>query len=310
MAALLTALGITVMHCLTVWGAYYNPQLSTSTSLGVPTVVAGFRFALPVATALAIVGRMFAILREPLLRRLKLFLIWLTAVAVLLGGVLISDGLLSWYEEQEAVAHGLPPGRIHATDRAAVYAKEQEGTSYTDVVLFRKDRQPRFSVHEEAHLNPFEKTIRIPEAGVSIPAEEVAHGYAGLFEPPALLARFFGDIRITAKRLLNAGPSTGNESLALIASLCLVTVSGWFLIRLTRWPVLNGFLVLLLLRGVLFLFRAGSDTGFTESVSGFLGVSLGAFLVPALLTAISAVLLGLSALLPPFREWQRDVTHE
>ncbi|SIQ35154.1 hypothetical protein SAMN05920897_107107 [Alkalispirochaeta americana] len=168
---------------------------------------------------------------------------------------------------------------------------------FSDVVLVRHREVPRLRVHREISWDTGGSRLILP-GGDEIGTASIAG--LGRRALPPVLRRLTNDLLRVFR-----GPGRG-DSLpafalrggALTAALALV----WVVVRLTRWPLLNGVAALGWIRLILAVPRGGSFAQelWQEQVPFFL-------FSEALLWGVLALVLVVIALRqPPFRRWQRD----
>jgi hypothetical protein len=309
MTALLAAVGLAVVHSLSVWGVYYDPQAAFSPASALTVLIEGFEYALPVAGIVATVTGLYRILNDSSRRRLKLFVLWLSAVLVLSAGFAATTQLKTAYGPGDAKARNISADTVYRTGDAAFYAERRTGTMFEHVLLHREGRSPGFSRHQEAILNPQADTVRIPEGDVSIPSAAFRETAGSLFSVPSTLSQLLYDVRLSSRTLLRDAPPVSDRTLGLIALWSLAMVCAWGLVRMTRWLLFNALLVLAYARGLLFALRAAQDQAVARTVSAWFAFEGTSFVAPLFLVAMSVVLVSVTVLLPSFREWERDMSH-
>jgi hypothetical protein len=204
-------------------------------------------------------------------------------------------------------ARRLEPEILYRAEPIGFYALERQGGSLAPVVVHDPGAEPEFRLLEQATHDARVDSLYMPEIGLTVELDTVRNAYWQAFLPPEGAAALFEDVAL-ASATFKAEFSHGTRHLLVHAwSLALVLVSTWVVVRLSRWPLLNIFLVLLAARGI---FAAFSFVQ-TETMSDLMGVFLTEeqmhYLLPALFAAASLVLLLVLIVLPPFRQWKREV---
>ena len=131
-----------------------------------------------------------------------------------------------------------------------------------------------------------------------------------LFEPPAFLAGLFRDVSLLTERLTITHQPGSPLFYLTPLSLVMVAVSSWCFVRLTRWPLFNGMLVLVFIRGMMFVYSLFEGEFIGGLLEGVLDPRVLSYLAPAFLTLIAVVLFSIAMLMPPFEQWRREVSDE
>ena len=145
----------------------------------------------------------------------------------------------------------LKPGVFHVYGEGLLYVEEIEGDSLERVVNVRQKIQ--YLPRAEARLTEDTITIDMSPHSESLefPAKTIREG---IFRPVISLGWFLSDYAILTDDLSALLEQRGWEFYLLCVSLILFVMGTNLWMRITRWPLFNFLLVVLIIRGVFFLY--------------------------------------------------------
>lgn len=189
----------------------------------------------------------------------------------------------------------------------SLYVDEVRGLRLQNVVLVPRDYgQPMDLVSEGRHLpGPERELIQLPQRGASLSLEEA---YGGAWRGPdssGAFSNLLANIRGLTEELL-AYPPLSRDFLLRAGAILFFVVAAWVFLRLTRWPLFNVFLFLLVVRGLLWLPQALESSLAQELVASNLGPELMPVVPYVLFGGFGAFLLLINVLLPSLSHWERE----
>jgi hypothetical protein len=216
---------------------------------------------LPAACICALLFTFLRMVKKPGSRLLSLLLLLTTASAVLIFGE-IGVGLLP--------SQKVPPfrpkdtfkeGEFNTYGEGLLYIGEIEGDTLERVVLIRPPESPggwelQYFPRIEARLE--EDSIVIDMAphssgNLEFPARNIREG---IFRPVTSLSWFLKDYEVLTQDLGSLTEQRGSEFYLLCCSLVFFVLGMNMWMRITRWPLFNFLLVVLIMRGVFFLYAS------------------------------------------------------
>lgn len=243
---------ISLASSLSSWSGGYNPALPLS--LGwlareVPLAMSRALFGSVVATTFFLVYR---IRKHPGYRLLS-FLLALASAAALLS--LATEGLDRLFPARTTATTRIEPfvaQRFEILGDNALFVERVDGNALSGVTFVQPSRDPVLSFAPAARFSPRSMRITAPEVSMPVPLADPIYG--PLFQPPPFLGAFFSDVGAVSSEVDQAF-ATSRTALAIVAgAILLFCMSCTMVSRLTTWPLLNGFLTLLVYRGLFFVF--------------------------------------------------------
>lgn len=294
---------------LATWGEGLSAGREEALALTGARLLPALRDALPVSVLLALVLLLFSTSLRPGSRFLSL-LVPLTVSFVLLAfGYQALEGLESRLESGRAEAMIEAPSperylveeRFTRTGEQVLYLSELEDAALRGIVLFDSQAGPRklrYFPSGQVQVAGAGVRMRLGGATQELTLEPV---YAGLFRPegevrPEALARpgpvigpLLQDIRLLNGVLARLFQESRPAFLLLCFALVFAFHTAGLLLRLSRWPLLNVVIALLVLRGYLYLVRLlGHDM--TEQLGKVFPNPGAVRCVPALILLVLGVL--------------------
>jgi hypothetical protein len=286
-----------------------NPRILQALLAGrlLPTL----RGVLPAAVLAALILVLFPMHRRPGNRFLSFLLPLAAAFAVLAVGWPLLGGLAPPSPPAPTPARFLLPGRIQDAAGSVLYVETLEGERLRGVVRFDRaspSARLRYAPTAAVELLGGQFAVRgegLALAGPAHPAyEPMLRGGRGLGD--RLLEGYLADFgrlnRELDERYRVSRPGFYFSCLALLV--CFFAAGLFF--RLSRWPLANVLLGLLIMRGFLALFRLLRD-GLAGPLSKLLpNPTLLAYLPEVALLVVGLILLLVDLLFFPFDRWQRE----
>ena len=230
------------------------------------------------------------------------------SMVILVAGVSI---LGEPYKEAEsrlaAAGYPIQDETIYRFSENAVYVDEVRGLGLQNVVLVPRDYGPLMDVVAEArHLpGPEREIIQLPEQDTTL---NLGNAYGGAWRGPdssSAFSNLLTDTRGITEELL-AYQALSRDFLLRAGVILFFVVAAWVFLRLTRWPLFNVFLFLLVVRGMLWLPRALERPLAQELVASNLGPELMPVVPYVLLGGFGVFLLLINVLLPSLAHWERE----
>jgi hypothetical protein len=287
----------------------------------------------PISAIVGAVITLFTILLRPTHRLVKLVGLFVSVSALLVVGVTVTTAFASQTALEAPPTPTIESGRLFRTEDASLYAAEKRGFQLADVVSHTAGDEPGFALSGSAVVDPFERVIRVPETGASLPFDQMELTLPRTLRAPAGIAGVLADSRrlavtlaVTASSSANAGralptaravrsgagPGAGattSHLVALALSIGFVVAAMWSVVRLTRWPLFNALAAAAVVRLLLVLVRAGGDPNLVGPSLDFVGPMLEGYLLAAALGGVGVLLVLFRLFLPPFSAWQREMAH-
>ena len=302
---------LTVFSVFLRLGATFDPTIDTPASRFSVLLILSGRDVLPAAILSSVVLLLFRLVSTGGNRVLSLFLIGLSGFVVFVGGLLVADGLVGAMQPDAlSPSYSVPEQQFLSFPEADVYVGEADFLRLSPVIVYRDADGPGFARFGSAVRDPDANQLLIPEAGLAFSISDARQAYVSLFEPPAFLAGLFRDVSLLTERLTITHQPGSPLFYLTPLSLVMVAVSSWCFVRLTRWPLFNGMLVLVFIRGMMFVYSLFEGEFIGGLLEGVLDPRVLSYLAPAFLTLIAVVLFSIAMLMPPFEQWRREVSDE
>jgi len=281
------------------------------TALVVSTLPRSLLHMLPASCVFALLFLFPRMVRKPGFRLLSFLLLAATASAVL---IFVQRGIEPLVAQEKAVepaamepaavgpaamkpaAIRLDAGKFFTHGRGIFFADEREDTRYfLNTVLiddsdpvreWKMEFFPRLQFHVEENLISV-KLSEISQPDLKLPAER---NVRQIFRTDAMIDSLVRDYQLLTQEIEVLMKAGGSEFYLLCISLATFVLGSYTLMRTTRWPLFNFLLVLLLIRGVLYLY-ALIRLDFADELGKLITESSLARILPSL------VMIGLGVLL-------------
>lgn len=237
--------------------------------------------------------------------RLLVFLV--SSTAFLAGGAAIGIVIESLPDEP-LYGYELAEDSYYNTGQGFIYIATREGLTYPAGLRVDPTSLPRFTTFEAARQIPRGEGLVVPSTEERLGFTTFRHVYWNTTAPPSGFAGFFSSVRrISAGWIAEAAPT----NLLYIGFGVLVMMmwnTAWSVVRLTRWPLFNGILTVLLVWGVTGLLSVESGAFIRDILGGIVSEEILRLLPHATLLFLTLVFTVINIFEPPFRQWQRNVS--
>jgi hypothetical protein len=302
---------LTLFGLIRIWGTTFDPQSVPPAYLVSASFIISGRNVLSAAVLLSIVLLLFRLVGLGGNRILSLFLIGASAFAVYIGGLFLANRLAeSLRPDARTAAYALPERQFLSFPTADIYVGSASHLELSPVVVYQPDGSPGFSRYASAVRDPSANELLVPEAGEAFSISEARQAYVSLFDPPPFLKSLFGDVSTLTERLTAQWADRSALFYLTPLSLVMLAVASWCFVRLTRWPLFNGILVLLFIRGVVHLYALFAGEFFRELMAAVVEPEILAYFAPGFFILVAMVLYAIALLMPPFEQWKREISDE
>ncbi len=231
------------------WVGSYNPSVPVSLGrfLGqLPAASKAVLFSAVVATTLFLIYR---IRKRPGLRLLSFLFALASVGALLFFGMAGLDRLSGRGAAREAQAvQPFVPQRFEVLRSATLYVERVQGTRLFGVAVVRPNADPAITFASEAQFHPKGMTIALPQGSLAVsPANP---DFGPVFQPPPFLRALLSDMGWATAAVQRAFAASRLDFAIAAGAILLFCMSCMMLARLTRWPLLNALLTLVVFRGV------------------------------------------------------------
>ena len=260
------------------------------------------------SVVVAVLSCLFRLLRFSTARPVGLLMVFALAGAALTFGMIGAGEIALAFEDTSAESiRRLETDVLYRAEPFDFYAVDRSGAELGPVVVHDSGDTPAFRMLQSVVHDAGSDVLLVSEMDTRVDLRSVRNAYWQAFVPPVGVAGVFEDAR-RAFSTFRAELSNGLPHLLLLSwTLALVLVSAWVVVRLSRWPLLNILLVLVLARGIFAAFSFVQTETMRDLMEIFLSPQQMHFVLPVVFTAGSVVLMLILILLPPFREWKREV---
>lgn len=217
---------------------------------------------LPVSILISLVALFIRILIKPGLRFLSFLLPLGTAFAVLIFGYyFLNETSLHTKKTAVKAERFLLPGKFTNLGGYTVYAESLQDGEAANLILMEdgksgtENKQKKFNFYSRLEINADAQGITLyplNEKGVKI---NVRPFYSFIFQEDPLLNSFSRDIGLLNAELARQYHHNRTGFLILSFSLVFFCVASSVFMRISKWPLLNFMIGLLILRGMFSLFR-------------------------------------------------------
>ncbi len=292
------------------YGMGYDPAGPGVSTVGVPLFVDSFTWTLYPAV---LVSFGISLLRLVFVDRQR----FLLGISVCLTALVLLSAVLGFGPNLRNLAP-LRPGVVAPVVRtggvtrfpsADIFVGGRDRFSLLDIVVFSRQEPRGFSVVSEGFLDPFNRQLEIPqpEGELIIDLEEAQSGPTVLFQPPVLLSTFAETVVHSGERFISHRQSEPLLFWMETAALMFALAGAWAFAHMSRWPLLNGVIVL----GVALVLPAVHVLLYDPDVQVLYGLILAddvAFAAPAFVLAVAGLFMQVMGLLfPPSRRIRREL---
>jgi len=271
---------------------------------------------LPVSILISLVALFIRILVKPGSRFLSFLLPLGTAFAVLIFGYyFLNETSSSPHAEKRAVKteRFLLPGKFTDLGGYTVFAEALQNGKAANLILMEdgksatENEQKKFNFYSRIEIDADEQGITLyplNEKGVKINARPV---YSSIFQEESQLSSFFRDIGLLNAELDRQYHNSSTGFLILSFSLLFFCVASSVLMRISRWPLLNFMIGLLILRGMFSLFRFLKTEIILELKKVLVDFPLIDALPAMIFLFLGLVLLLIDLVFVDYSFWQREI---
>jgi hypothetical protein len=257
------------------------------------------------ALLLALVVSLFSIIRRPGIKVLTFGLLFTVALLFLYSGMLGLGRLKKLGTLPDPTQMPFKADLLYLTREGAFWIGGSEGP-VIKTVLVQGERKGGtiFRVYPEGIYKSDTETLRLLPGGLEFPT-----GLVRAVPVPEFFSVFLQDMNFSAKA---ASPRDLPDFAVLLfcGSLVFYCVSLWTLVRLTRWPLFNGWIAFAALWAMPAALRFWGEI-FLPEVLMLSGGGPWIAYVPALIPGLcGGVLLLACLLMRPLHEWKRDVDYD
>jgi hypothetical protein len=326
-------------YSIVVGAAVYEHMSETSGSaLFMINLVRGLKFGLYIGGILATLVSLRAILSLKSHRFFALLFLFLVSAPVFFFGYY---GVRNFEAAQvlgdSPEISDLAAGSITTFDGGGIYFEGTEAGRLESVVLYHygnvepnplneADRNYQVSLIDDENAPRLEYMTSVTYDSLSgeiivnqrsrytrdgralvIHPDDIENSRAALFSHTGVLVNLERTISRLFETLDNYADELSIRYLALILSLLLYLFSSWVFLRLTRWPLINFILAILVNIGGLLLTRVQEVPFIREISSGFLQERALGYIGPVLLSFFALLFLVYNTFLPSVKDWIREI---
>jgi hypothetical protein len=281
---------------------------------------------LPVSVLISLVALFIRILVKPGSRFLSFLFPLGTAFAVLVFGYYFLNGTshpagrpvrapTASHSEKGAVKaeRFLLPGKFNDLGGYTVYTESLQDGKAVNLILMEdgksttENEQKKFNFYSSVEINAGTQGITLylsNEKGVKINARPV---YSFIFQEDSRLSFFFRDIGLLNAELDRQYHNSRTGFLILSFSLVFFCVASSVLMRISKWPLLNFMIGLLILRGIFSLFRFLKTEIILELKKVLVDSPLIDSLPAMIFLFLGLVLLLIDLVFVDYNFWQREI---
>ncbi len=267
----------------------FSPEYSLTFSLFISLIPGILLNIFPIVVLMSIVLSLVNTLKTPANRGLAALFTLITAGLIYYAGYtgLYQLDKISDSRKIDHINH-LYSGRINLLSNSKLYINNSSG-SILAIESENREYQSPLGIYKDMQYNP-EFSELYSEDGVSLSVNPENPNFSNIFTPPGLFKKLLSDLTIFNSSIKDIFEKSRWLFLITVLSQIAFAVGCWTIIRLSRWPFLNGLLAV----GVLRLFPAYyrlSYNEITRKAISFLRTSSAVDLAPAVLLLTAAVLL-------------------
>ena len=295
---------------LAAWTGLYNPAFPLQPGWLGKQLPATVGKVLPVSVLASLFGLFFRIRRKPGNRLLSFVLPLAASFIVLATGISMVYGPAGSPSPRDYGAlNPFTPKTIHETEEGLVYVDAVSGTRdagdgirldnlirYADGELYY-DRTAAVSVRSAGGV---EAAVIVSSAASKQPVTVTPANpvYQPVFEPPGIIASLAVDVDTLNGYLHEKRTESAGGFAFIVFSILLTAMGCIYFLRLTRWPLFNALLTLVLFRGIFLILRfLESDIG--GEVTGLISNNSIQGLLPSLsYLALGVVLAAINLIFP------------
>ncbi len=297
------------LSLLSLWGSLYSENPDTVKKLVLERAPATFKEMLPMSVLLALVFLLFRIVNNPGNRFLSFIIPIGAAFAVLVFGYSALKSIGPGPVGNEVTpARYLIPGRFNYFEDRSVYVASLSGNKAENIIITESNNRERhLAYYPDGEIEAGEEGLVLFVPGSEPLTFSSKPVFADLFAQDRFGQDFFQDIRLLNQELdrLFRESKTGFFLLGFALILSFFSISVFM--RISKWPLFNLLLGILVMRLLFYIFRfvRGEIARELKSILGDQGMfeSLPAFI----LMCFGALMLIIDILFVPFDRWKREL---
>lgn len=179
-------------------------------------------------------------------------------------------------------------GKINPLTHSQVYLSSKTSNPL-GIKINNSSQDTTFKILENVKFNPKASTL-ISENTEKLLIEPENPFFSNLFYPPELLKSLLSDLSVFNKAIRDIFEKSRYLFLVTILSQIAFAIGCWTIIKLSKWPFLNGLLAIAVIRLFPAYYRL-SYSELTQKAIGFLQTSNASDLAPMAILLVAAVLL-------------------
>ncbi|MFP4484735.1 MAG: hypothetical protein ACLFO1_07750 [Spirochaetaceae bacterium] len=300
---LLIVVGVAfLLGAIPIWSGAVQASAATFLALAVDTL----RDTWLATGALGVIAWLFSLLRRIDHRFISRLVVFMLASVIFLSGGIVIRTIAQGIDEPPPGVD-IVPGRYYHTGDGFLYLGSREGLAYRGGVRLRTGDPPRMNVLGSARQDPRAGTLTIPATGERLNLGDFNSVYWNETAPPAEFRGFFRNAATISTAWIQDASVDSPSYLAFGIVLMALCMSSWSIVRISRWPLLNAFLVVLLMWGVVGLLSLDVRRVMFDLMGDGLPGTIRIYLPHVLLAALAVIFTLINIFQPPFRKWQRNV---
>ncbi len=300
---LITVVGVTfLLGAIPVWSGAVQASAATFLDLAVDTL----RDTWLATGALAIIAWLFSLLRRPDHRFVTRLVVFVIGTVIFLAGGVVIRMLGQGVAAPPAGVVVEPQGYYHTGD-GFLYLDAREGLTYRGGIRLQAGDAPRITALRTVRQDPEAGTVTIPATEERLALGGFNSVYWNETVPPAGFGGFFRNAADVGRTWIADASVSNLPYLAFGIVLMALCLSAWSIVRLSRWPLLNAILMVLLIWGLVTVLSLDMNQVVADLLGDDLSEGVREFLPHALLASLAVVFAVINVFQPPFRQWQRNV---
>ena len=267
----------------------YGPEASLTIATFISHLPGIMLNIFPIVVLISVVLSLINTLKTPTNRGFAAFFTLITA------GIIYYSGYygLNWLDDNSdprpiVSANHLYYGKINPLVHSKVYMNELNGEVLAIEVKTSKE-EPSFSVYRDVRYMPDTNELMSENMG-NLAIEPANPYFTEIFYPPKLFKNLLEDLVIFNQAIKDIFEKSRFLFMVTALSQIAFAVGCWTIIKLSRWPFLNGLLAVAVIRLFPAYYRL-SYSDLTQKAISFLRTSSAADLAPAAILVIAALLL-------------------
>ncbi len=300
------------LNLLAFWGGLYSENSEILVKMVVQLIPESILLVLPVSVLTTLVLLLFRILKNPGSRFLSFILPLICALAVMIFGYM-GLNLIRHRDEQipATPARYLVPGKFNSVEDQIVYVGEIEGKNLRSILIIGgSNPEMNFIYYPRGTAETGKEglSIIIPERPrLVLNASPV---YSSIFSQDRFVTGILRDLLCMNRELNTLFMESKTGFYLCCFALIFSFLSASVFMRISKWPLLNVLLGLLVMRGFFSLFRFLREGVALEMEKIVTSNILIQFLPSLILLGFGVLLFLIDILFVPFDMWKREIRGE